>query len=1400
MVFATGTPVANTIAETYTMMRYLQPDELKRRGLESFDAWAKTYGEITSGIEQTAAGTYKPVQRFAKFVNLPELGNLFQNVADIRVASEVPEMMAAQPKLVDRQGENKRITVVSPPHDALKDYMADVVKRVDRLGEVDPTEDNMLKISSDARKAAMDVRMVDPSAPHNPDGKIPMVARNVAEVYEQEAKDKGTQLIFLDMGTPKAGEGKDDDKASDSEDLTGEEQQVLTNVYKTLRNELAGRGVPEDQVAFIHDYKTPAAREGLFDQVRAGDVRVLVGSTEKIGVGVNVQDRAAAAHHVDVPWRPRDVEQREGRIIRQGNKVYGPLADEETGASLSPGRGVKLFQYVQEGSFDGFMWQAVETKARAIKSLMKRQQTHRGMSDIDPFILGVAEAKALASGNPLVKRAEELKLKVNTGRMSRAAHKKQVHEARVQSADLEKRMETYRALLPSMEADARHVRSLPEKADFQATIGGAAYDKRPEAAKALEAELKAVKYDPDSSALAPIGVYKGFAVGGVNTDQGYRLVIAHPETQQPYQSAHIERDEVKATGLMARLDNLVKNIPDRERKTRDKLTEGEDSLKLYKEQMAKQFAGAAELDHSERQLRVIQARLADDTETLQEGDDSDLDVMSDYSGPSAPPETTPREAPDGDAIDLREAVEAVRSPEDADSPREVKDALVDVLRKEADEPAGSAGPPVEAPDVPAARDPDAAERPEPVPDVPREGLEDGPALPDPTPEGATEEQVERIKAMAEISGSRFASRMAREADDMTREDAQTAIEELTELIEDTENPRKLEALRELDAPTSPPQPDAGPQPAEDPPVAQATDEKEEAEREVEAARDAFFDNVPDSGPRLDEAIGRLDAAEAAEEEKAERESDTYEPPSGDDEAKTEPEPVEPSDLTLEEIEEEMAYLARKQQGYLPYGSLNEEGQKRREGLQERERAAYREYLEGGDEKEWRDTQAEVTSGLAALYDEGARDKYRPTEEREPEPVEPPSPATDEKEEAEREVEAARDAFFDNVPGSGPRLDEAIGRLDAAEAAEEEKAERESDTYEPPSGDEEAEPEPESVEPPELAHEPPRWPARWTDITVVDEKHLAMLEASLAAVKSSSSYERAMAEDDKPDSRPKHPMHIEDLKNGVEEVSEGFVPASRVMDIVGDLERRIDSAREIVELDARDSEPPDEPHDPKPEPAPVAQATEPETDPDEEPEADEPGFRYVLPSFVTAQYRKPAAKVEPEPDAEPVDEPAKPKRERKKRAPKAEPVTMDAEPADEPAVEEKPKRKRARPKAEKRDPDDQPESKPPVTLDDQLYQGHWKAGIGHLKTDMPERRDGDGDTVVAERQPRKSDEYEKSPLPVPPRLTGKYAAVAAVARRRQASKKRSSTRATARKRETGMKTPSRPPKVKIVTRG
>ena len=609
VVFATGTPVANTIAEAWTMMRYLQLPELRRRGLHHFDPWAKTYGSITSGLEQTPQGQYKVTQRFAKFVNLPELSQLFQNVADVRVASEVPEMLAAQPRLVDEEGNPKRTTVVAPSHPALGEYMEHLRARVDKLGNVDPTVDNMLLISSDARKAALDLRMVDPSAPANPNGKVQLAAEKIAAVYRGEQANRGTQLVFLDIGTPKARDKAGDlDPEGGGSDLTANEQRYVSDVYAVLKRELERRGVPGSQVAFIQDYKTDKARKDLFEKVNSGDVRVLVGSTETAGVGVNVQKRAAALHHLDVPWRPRDIEQREGRIVRQGNEVYGPVYDDD-GQITAPGRGVKIYQYVQEGSFDEFMWQAVQVKGQAVKALMKRNMSARSMEDIDPLVLGAAEAKALASGNPLIMRAEGLKNQVNTLRLERAAQRNQAGNAASRITLLTSVVDGYRERIPKMEEDARLAANLPDA--FSVTVNGKVLDSRPKAGEAVQAGLKSLAVGAPPRG---IGAYKAFQVSAVNTDRGYQLIVSNPATGVPYRSGFIDQDETSPAGLVSRLENLVKGIPNTLESTKEKLQESEASLAIYRSQVGKPFERAGELSQLEAELRATQAALSGDAE------------------------------------------------------------------------------------------------------------------------------------------------------------------------------------------------------------------------------------------------------------------------------------------------------------------------------------------------------------------------------------------------------------------------------------------------------------------------------------------------------------------------------------------------------------------------------------------------------------------------------------------------------------------------------------------------------------------------------------------------------------------------------------------------------------------
>ena len=622
VVFATGTPVANTIAEAWTMMRYLQNKELHRRGYQHFDAWVRTYGRIESGLEQTPQGKYKQVTRFANFNNLPELSALLQNVADIRVASEVPQMLEAQPRLVDREGKAKRITEKAPIYPSLKKYMGHLIKRADNMGKVDPSVDNMLKLSSDARKASLDIRMVqwpfeEPPVP-NPNGKIPMAAANIAEVYQAEADDKGTQIVFLDLATPKGqsedkpakpakqneeGEGEGDDAAGNAgqEALTVEEQKIVKDAYNIIRRELLAKGVPADQIAFIHDYDTKKRQMDLFDKVRAGDVRVLLGSTGKLGVGVNVQDRAAAIHHIDVPWRPRDIEQREGRIVRQGNKVYGPVFDEETGDLLNPGKGIKIFNYVQEGSFDEFMWQGVQIKGQAIKSLVKRYVTQRKVEDIDPLVLGAAEAKALASGDPRIMRLEELRQKVQTLRLERAAHDSNARNSAVQAQQLVEQVAAQRRRLPKIETDAQIARKATDAADeFAMTIGAQSHAKRPDADQAIKKSMKALPFKGD---WRQVGEYGGLNVMAVNTDTGYRVALLNPATDVLHQSSDIT--ELGGANVVTRIDNVLKGIANSAADLRKKLDQSEESLSFYQGEVGQRFDGSVELKQAEGELQSL---------------------------------------------------------------------------------------------------------------------------------------------------------------------------------------------------------------------------------------------------------------------------------------------------------------------------------------------------------------------------------------------------------------------------------------------------------------------------------------------------------------------------------------------------------------------------------------------------------------------------------------------------------------------------------------------------------------------------------------------------------------------------------------------------------------------------
>jgi hypothetical protein len=362
VVFATATPVANTMAEVHTMMRYLQPRRLEALGLQQFDAWAATFGESVTALEIAPDGSgYRMNTRFARFINVPELMAVFGEVADIRTAQmlqlPVPALRGGKPRIV-----------ACPASSALKAYVRTLVERAEaiRMGRVKPQQDNMLAVTTDGRKAALDFRLVVSAAQFDVQGKVAACVRELLAVRERTEALRGAQLVFCDLSSPKEGKA--------------------FSVYDDLKRRLIDAGVPAQEVAFVHDAETDAQKATLFKAVRDGRVRVLLGSTAKMGIGTNVQTRLAALHHLDAPWRPCDVEQREGRILRQGNQCED----------------VEIFRYVTEGSFDSYMWQALETKARFIAQVMSGDKGMRSIEDVELAALSYAEVKALASGNPLV--------------------------------------------------------------------------------------------------------------------------------------------------------------------------------------------------------------------------------------------------------------------------------------------------------------------------------------------------------------------------------------------------------------------------------------------------------------------------------------------------------------------------------------------------------------------------------------------------------------------------------------------------------------------------------------------------------------------------------------------------------------------------------------------------------------------------------------------------------------------------------------------------------------------------------------------------------------------------------------------------------------------------------------
>jgi len=466
VVFATGTPIANSMAEMFTMQRYLQPDDLKKHNLHHFDSWAATFGEPVTAMELSPDGAgYRLNTRFARFINVPELMQIFRQSADVQTAAM---LNLPRPTL---EGEKPSIRN-APATPELKAFVQELAARAERLksNRVDPSVDNMLKITSEGRKAALDLRLMTPSAPDDPQGKVNQAVENIFRIWQESKPERSAQLVFCDLSTPK-------DRGF--------------SVYRDAAEKLERLGVPGGDIAFIQDYDSDAAKLSLFRDVRSGKVRVLFGSTQKMGSGTNVQERLIALHHLDAPWRPSDVEQREGRILRQGNK----------------NEVVSIYRYVTEGSFDAYMWQTLETKAKFIAQVMSGDMTIRRIEDLDSAALTYAEVKAIASGNPLV--IEKAKVDAELIRLTRlrSAHAEEQYRIRTNLRRSHEDAEAFTGRLTNLRQDiaTRHDTSGDK---FSIELDGQVLDNRGIAGELIVRRAEKIKsrFGDDSR----IGRFAGF--------------------------------------------------------------------------------------------------------------------------------------------------------------------------------------------------------------------------------------------------------------------------------------------------------------------------------------------------------------------------------------------------------------------------------------------------------------------------------------------------------------------------------------------------------------------------------------------------------------------------------------------------------------------------------------------------------------------------------------------------------------------------------------------------------------------------------------------------------------------------------------------------------------------------
>ena len=554
VVFATGTPVSNSMSELYTVMRYLQYGTLQQKGLTHFDCWASTFGETTTSIELAPEGTgYRARTRFAKFFNLPELMTIFKEVADIKTSDQLHLPVP----------EAKFETVLVKPSEIQKEMVQSLSERAGKInaGKVDPSEDNMLCITNDGRKIGLDQRLMNPMLPDDPGSKVNACVGNVLRIWEEGKADRLTQLLFCDLSTPK-GDGQ-------------------FNIYDDVKKKLLAAGVPESEVAFIHTADTEAKKKELFSKVRTGKVRILLGSTSKMGAGTNVQDRLVAVHHLDVGWKPSDMTQRNGRIIRQGNK----------------NKTVHIFNYVTEGTFDSYMFQTLENKQRFISQIMTSKSPVRSCEDVDEQVLSYAEVKALCAGNPLIKEKTNLEVEVAKLKILKADYQSQRYrlEDRLLK-DFPASIQYKQSEIAGLRQDTETAKAHPQGKEFCGIeIRGMHFDDKLAAGERL---LAACQEMPSAEAVT-LGNYRGFGLDlQFDSFRNEYQAILRGET------SHFVSLGTDARGNLTRIDNALDNLPER-------VEQAENALQaLYQQRDAAQ----AELEKpfpQEEELAAKSARLAE---------------------------------------------------------------------------------------------------------------------------------------------------------------------------------------------------------------------------------------------------------------------------------------------------------------------------------------------------------------------------------------------------------------------------------------------------------------------------------------------------------------------------------------------------------------------------------------------------------------------------------------------------------------------------------------------------------------------------------------------------------------------------------------------------------------------